>query len=60
LPGAPVASLWAGQGVGLVRNVQPAATIVMEIVEEARAVLRAGALLAEKDGRPEVRRRPTA
>jgi len=39
-------SLWAGQGVGLVRKAQPAAAIVMEIIEEARAVLRAGALLA--------------
>jgi NAD(P)H-dependent flavin oxidoreductase YrpB (nitropropane dioxygenase family) len=29
-------SLWAGQGVGLVRKVQPAAEIVDEIVDEAR------------------------
>jgi NAD(P)H-dependent flavin oxidoreductase YrpB (nitropropane dioxygenase family) len=32
-------SLWAGQGVGLVRRVQPAAEIVREIVDEAEAVL---------------------
>lgn len=36
-------SLWAGQGVGLVRRVQPAGEIVKEIVEEARRALeRAG------------------
>lgn len=34
-------SMWAGQGVGLVRRAQPAAEIVREIVEEAEAVLRA-------------------
>ncbi|MBR0795164.1 nitronate monooxygenase [Bradyrhizobium jicamae] len=33
-------SLWAGQGVGLVSRVQPAAEIVREIAEEARLVLR--------------------
>ncbi len=32
-------SLWAGQSVGLVKRVQPAAAIVKEIVEEARLVL---------------------
>jgi NAD(P)H-dependent flavin oxidoreductase YrpB (nitropropane dioxygenase family) len=32
-------STWAGQGVGLVRRVQPAAEIVRELVEEAEAVL---------------------
>lgn len=34
-------SLWAGQGVGLVRREQPAAEIVRELVAEAEAVLRA-------------------
>ncbi|MEX5728258.1 nitronate monooxygenase [Rhodovulum iodosum] len=33
-------SMWSGQGVGLVREVQPAAEIVREIVEEAGAVIR--------------------
>jgi NAD(P)H-dependent flavin oxidoreductase YrpB (nitropropane dioxygenase family) len=33
-------SLWAGQSVGLVSRVQPAAEIVREIVEEAATVLR--------------------
>jgi nitronate monooxygenase len=33
-------SLWAGQGVGLVRRAQPAAEIVRELVDEAEAVLR--------------------
>jgi NAD(P)H-dependent flavin oxidoreductase YrpB (nitropropane dioxygenase family) len=32
-------SLWAGQGVGLVRRTQPAGEIVREIADEARAVL---------------------
>ena len=32
-------SLWAGQSVGLVSKVQPAAAIVKEIMEEARAAL---------------------
>ena len=32
-------SMWAGQGVGLVRKVQPAAEIMREIMEEARAVI---------------------
>lgn len=32
-------SLWAGQGVGLVRRVQPAAEIVQEIVDAARGIL---------------------
>jgi len=32
-------SMWAGQGVGLVRKVQPAAEIVREIRDEARAIL---------------------
>ena len=32
-------STWAGQGVGLARQVQPAAEIVRELVEEAEAVL---------------------
>ncbi|MEJ1935986.1 hypothetical protein WDZ92_37815 [Nostoc sp. NIES-2111] len=31
--------MWAGQGVGLVRKVQPAAGIVREIADEARVVL---------------------
>ena len=39
-------SLWAGQGVGLVRRAQPAAEIVAEIVAEARAVMAAGAAIA--------------
>jgi len=30
--------LWAGQGVGLVKKVQPAAEIVREIIEQARAI----------------------
>lgn len=33
-------SLWAGQGVGLVRKVQPAAEIVQEINREASAILK--------------------
>ncbi len=33
-------SLWAGQGAGLVSRVQPAAEIVREVAEEARAALR--------------------
>ena len=33
-------SLWAGQGVGLVRRVQTASEIVLEIAEEARSTLR--------------------
>ena len=33
-------SLWAGQGVGQVREVKPAADVVREIAAEARAVLR--------------------
>jgi NAD(P)H-dependent flavin oxidoreductase YrpB (nitropropane dioxygenase family) len=33
-------SLWAGQGVGLVRKVQPAGDIVREVAEEARAAIR--------------------
>ena len=33
-------SLWAGQSVGLVSRVQPAAAIVREIVDEAREALR--------------------
>lgn len=32
-------SLWSGQGVGLVRGVQPAAEIVREIGDEARGIL---------------------
>jgi nitronate monooxygenase len=32
-------SMWAGQGVGLVRKIQPAAEIVREIADEARVVL---------------------
>ena len=39
-------SLWAGQGVGLVRRTQPAAEIVAEIVAEARAVMAAAGRLA--------------
>ncbi len=42
--------LWAGQGVGLVRRKQPAATIVREITAEARAVMAAGATLAAGSG----------
>jgi hypothetical protein len=34
-------SLWAGQSVGLVREIRPAADIVRQLVEEAVAVLRA-------------------
>src|SRR6056297_4011094 len=30
--------LWAGQGVGLVKKVQPAAEIVREIIEQSRAI----------------------
>jgi nitronate monooxygenase len=33
-------SMWAGQGVGLVRKVQPAAEIVHEMNEQARGILR--------------------
>jgi NAD(P)H-dependent flavin oxidoreductase YrpB (nitropropane dioxygenase family) len=33
-------SLWAGQSVGLVSEVQPASAIVREIVDEARLILR--------------------
>jgi len=33
-------ALWAGQGVGLVRRVQTASEIVLEIAEEARSTLR--------------------
>ena len=33
-------SLWAGQGVGLVRRIQPAAVIVAEIAAQADALLR--------------------
>jgi NAD(P)H-dependent flavin oxidoreductase YrpB (nitropropane dioxygenase family) len=33
-------SLWSGQGVALVRRVQPAAEIVREMNEEAKAILR--------------------
>jgi NAD(P)H-dependent flavin oxidoreductase YrpB (nitropropane dioxygenase family) len=33
-------SMWAGQGVGLVRRLQPAADIVHEIVEEASTILK--------------------
>jgi len=33
-------SLWAGQSVGLVSKVQPAADIVREIADEARSILR--------------------
>ncbi len=33
-------SMWAGQGVALVRQVQPAAAIVRDLVEEAGAILR--------------------
>ncbi|MGR3711149.1 MAG: hypothetical protein ACU0A9_17090, partial [Alterinioella nitratireducens] len=40
-------SLWAGQGVGLVRDVQPAAEIVREIHEEARRILNAAPRLLE-------------
>lgn len=31
--------MWSGQGVGLVRKVQPAAKIVREIVDQARAIV---------------------
>ncbi|MHB8529789.1 MAG: NAD(P)H-dependent flavin oxidoreductase [Caulobacteraceae bacterium] len=34
-------SLWAGQGVGMVRQIMPAGEIVREIAEEARATLKA-------------------
>jgi nitronate monooxygenase len=33
-------SLWAGQGVGLLRKTQPAGEIVREIVEQARGIMR--------------------
>ncbi|MDX1716801.1 MAG: nitronate monooxygenase [Anderseniella sp.] len=33
-------SMWSGQGVGLVNKVQPAAEIVQEIVNQAKAILR--------------------
>ena len=33
-------ALWAGQGVGLVRKIQPAGEIVREIAQEARAILK--------------------
>lgn len=32
-------SMWSGQGVGLVKKVQPAATIVKEIVDQAKTIL---------------------
>jgi nitronate monooxygenase len=32
--------MWAGQSVGLVRKVQPAADIVREIATDAQAILR--------------------
>ena len=32
--------MWAGQGVGLVKKVQPAADIVREIDAEAQSVLK--------------------
>jgi nitronate monooxygenase len=38
-------ALWAGQSVGLVSQVQPAADIVREIVAEAERTLRALAQL---------------
>ena len=41
-------SLWAGQGVGLVRRVQPAGEIVRELVEEARSVMVSGGRLAAR------------
>jgi len=34
-------SLWAGQSVGLVREIRPAADIVSQLVEEAVAIFRA-------------------
>ena len=34
-------SMWAGQGVGLVNRIQPAGEILQEVVDEARARLRA-------------------
>ncbi|MEM7226085.1 MAG: nitronate monooxygenase family protein [Pseudomonadota bacterium] len=51
--------LWAGQGVGLVTREQSAADIVSEIVEQAREVLKAGALLSGTLERPSLDR-PTA
>jgi nitronate monooxygenase len=33
-------ALWAGQGVGLVRKIQPAGEIVREIAQEARVILK--------------------
>lgn len=36
-------SLWAGQSVGLIRDVEPAAVIVRRIADEAASVLRAAA-----------------
>jgi nitronate monooxygenase len=45
-------SNWAGQGVGLVKRVQPAADIVREITEEAIAVLKkARTLIQEQHSR---------
>ena len=39
-------SLWAGQGVGLVKHAQPAGSIVQQIADEARAILRSVQQLA--------------
>lgn len=43
-------SLWAGQGVGLVSRIHPAAEIVREIVADAAAALKRAAALADKAG----------
>jgi NAD(P)H-dependent flavin oxidoreductase YrpB (nitropropane dioxygenase family) len=45
-------SLWAGQGVGLVRRQQPAAAIVAELVAEARAAMLLGGRLAGGSSAP--------
>jgi nitronate monooxygenase len=41
-------SLWAGQGVGLVKKIQPAGDIVREIEAEASATLRAFAAISDQ------------
>jgi NAD(P)H-dependent flavin oxidoreductase YrpB (nitropropane dioxygenase family) len=38
-PGIDVMALLAGQGVGLVHEIKPAAQIVHELVEEARQII---------------------
>jgi NAD(P)H-dependent flavin oxidoreductase YrpB (nitropropane dioxygenase family) len=51
--GIEAMSLWAGQGVGLVRRSQPAGEIVRDLVQEAHSVMRAGGRLASPTDEPE-------